>query len=778
MSVELVSDALAAMSVTSDSTSATTHDTGIHNGRSTNHPDTSKSSLDASFQPPDFHTSSQLSTPTDHGTAAAANTTDEDDMYLIDQHNLHQMLLQDAAALHSRGTAVSQTARAHSGDAGSDSGVEIADLNAPPLAAQALEGTAATCMATCNLKRALSSTSGGYASSSGGLDEPLNRSCGSCTGTVGNGAGSCNSSMMSYCSELDGGAAATATDHRSASTSLRHSSQQDCTSEGGSESSSITGGPVHRKSSIVRKKVALIEPPASAMLSKCGRKDDNSVARSRARTASANRTALQTKCPAAPVLLAKDRARSRDKVVASTASSRAAALPPSNRSTPLKRSVTIGRQDSVQSPRTPLVARTPSITRGSGRVSAGLTPTHSSAAAAAGDGDGRWPSIGAKCQTPQSKAHSASASASVLATPEHLIIKTKVGPICLAADANGMDSKNYATLPRRRKEKSDDDLHTRMQRSTSAQRDRMSTSLIKRQLVKDPAEPKVSGRPSAVSTPSRRSTLSGIRFPPTAAAMPPAPGVHMPKTKIYHEISIQTALTGDDVGNAMAGLPPSSMMRPVDAVETESRSCQVDIRDTEIESLHEELRRAREQVATLQTAVSERGQQLLGVEQQLARERDEKLAMTQELQSNTQRILGMLALVQHSERAAQTADADNGDTDSLLMLESQIQLSGHALEAKQCEIEKLYGFCRTLQLEMQRSMSVQRSLLEEKNELEKESTELQDFLQDEKTTLVDALRDAEAETERTAALVAQREVDIERLQEECRHLVRISEQRR
>lgn len=791
MSVQLVSDALAEMSAASDVT-GTPQDSGIHDHKSASHPDTSKSSLDTSFQPPDCHSSPMLlSTP-------ANATADADEMYRIDQHNLHQMLLLDAAALHSRSTAaISLTARANSGDAGSDSGVEIADLGAP-LAAGAIVGPAAVGAAgtaACSLQRALSSTSGGYGSSSGGLDEPLNQSGGASCNGAATGAGSCNSSMISYCSELEGGGGAAAesapTGHRSATNGmLRHSSQLDCTSEGGSESSSITGGPVHRKSSIVRKKVALIEPPASALPSRCGRKDDNSVARSRARTASANRTALQTKCPAAaaspPALLANGRARSRDKVVAaatisSSSNSRAAALPPSSRSTPLKRSATIGKQDSVQSPRTPLVARTPSISRATGRVSSGgggLTPTHGSAG---GDSlsDGRWPSVSTKCQTPHGKPHSATGASSAHGTPEHLIIKTKVGPICLAADASGPDSKAYATLPRRRKEKSDEDLHTRMQRSSSAQRDRMATSLVKRQLAKELADPKVvSGRPSAVSTPSRRSTLSGIRFAPAAAVTPPS--ATMPKTKIYHEISIQTALTGDDVCTALAGLLPASMMRPVDAVATEARACQVDIRDTEIEALHEQLRRARDQVTALQSAVGERGQQLLGVEQQLARERDEKLAMTQELQSNTQRILGMLALVQHSERPVQAADAGDagGGADSLLMLESQIQLSGHALEAKQCEIEKLYGFCRTLQLEMQRSMSVQRSLLEEKNELEKESTELQDFLQDEKTTLVDALRDAEAETERSAALVAQRDVDIERLQEECRHLVRISEQRR
>lgn len=671
--------------------------------------------------------------------------------------------------------------RTNSGDAGSDSGVDIdvaTNINPHP--------TSSVTPVT-PLQRALSSTSGGYASSCGGLDaddplmaietsdDPLNT-------TNGTSTTSCNSSMISCCSEL-GNTSLRRHHHTNgsingaAAVAATSSSNQDCTSEGGSESSSITGGPVQRKSSIVRKKVALIEPPASALL-KSGRKDDNAVARSRARTASANRTALQAKTPqggvgGAPVLLSMERARSRDKTHAAAGS-----LPPSSRSTPLKR---LAKQESLpQTPRTPAahLARTPSISRGR---NAALTPTHS-ASTAGGDGDGRWPSSVAP------KPISKSVVIAAAAEP-HLIIKTKMGPICLDQQPSSSKSpsaghtaqpppseKNYATLPRRRKEKSDDDLRSTAQRSTSAQRgDRMATSLIKRQLSKDTATP---GTPSAPNsrpstshaTPTRRSTLSGIRAPPCVFTPPPPP----PRTRIYHETGVQTALTIADIADALAGCPNAAAMRPIDAVDTETRACQVDIRDAEIELLHEQLRRTQAEVVALQSKLGESGQKLAATEQLVQRERDEKLAMSREQHTYNERVLGMLALVQHQELNA--AEVDEGD--SLLMLESQIQQSGHVLEAKQCEIEKLYGFCRTLQAEMQRSQSVQRSLLVEKNELEKESTELQVFLQDEKTTLVDALRDAELDSERVAALMVQREADIERLQEECRHLVRISEQRR
>lgn len=649
--------------------------------------DASKSSLepDASFHLADGLSSSLIDkVDTDD---RLTTTTDEED-----KDNINQLI-----------ASTTGKSKSNNGD-GSDSGVDI-------------EGISTVTGSTSILQRALSSTSGGYSSSCGGLDEPL----------LGNA--SCNSSLISYCSELG--------EIRSTNTVLlHHTSNQDCTSEGGSESSSITGGPVNRKASIVRKKVALIEPPG---LKSSAKKEENAVARSRSRAASASRSALQSKVAAAspPVLLtSKDRARSRDKVLPSSMKTVAT---PSSRSTPIKRpvkpeSLPSGSKDhSTPALQRANSTRTPSVSR---RTPA-ATPTVE---------DGRWPSVSSKASTPVSSKSVRAGSS----TPENLIIKTKVGPICLDAKSPSGAADKFATLPRRRKEKSDEDLRSTNYRSNSATRDRMTTSLIKRQTSKEPVTPKT----APVSTPLRRNTKP------------------LPKTKIYHETCVQTALTSQDIEHAFAGI--AAPVKHVEAVETMSRACQVDIRDKQIERLQEQLSRMTRDVNNLQGTLTDRSAQLAQVEQQLVRERDEKQAMTKELQSNTERILGMLALVQDEQQPT----VDEGNCDSLLMLESQIQQSGHALEAKQCEIDKLYSFCKTLQSEMHRSMNVQKTLLDEKIEIEKESTELQDFLQDEKTTLVDALRESEAECEKSAQTLRQKETDIERLQEECRHLVRISEQRR
>lgn len=544
------------------------------------------------------------------------------------------------------------------------------------------------------LQRALSSNSGGYASS-GGLEE-----------TAGNG--SCASSMISCCSDT--------CDPKPATNS------NDCASEVGSESSSVTGAPCERKQSVVKKKVALTEPN----MTKSAKKDDNSVAWSRSRAASANRAAVS-----GSQILVSERARSRDKMTSSTMSI-TKSIHPQSRSTPIKRShIPDSLPNGFKEVTTPTVqringSRTPSATRS-------RTPGTPIVE------DGRWPSMGTKPSATMKSSRGGSA------TPENVIVKTRVGLLNLDLKSPTVDKfDKFATLPRRRREKSSDDLSSNA-RSSSAQREKMTSSVIRRQQ-------------SLRESPSTR-TLSLPRRSKT-----------IPKTKIYHETTVQTAITGKDIEEAFVGIKKDIN---IESIETRNKSSQVDIRDKEIESLQEQVRKLTSDYTNLQGQLTERSQTLNNVEKQLNREREEKQAMTKELKSNTERVLGLLSLVKVQP---QQPEETNGD--SLLMLESQIQLSGYELEMKQQEVEKLNQFCEELQSEMHRSVRVQKTLLEEKKCAEKESSELQDFLQDEKAALVDALKEAENECERLKQSYANKDVDIERLQEECRHLVRISEQRR
>lgn len=572
--------------------------------------------------------------------------------------------------------------------------------------------TGATPITVGTLQRALSSNSAGYASSSGGGDVAI--------------FASCNSSLLSVCSELYDGKTIVG----------GPKPINDCTSEGGSESSSLSNGPTsNKRHSSPKKRVAMIDP-SPPQGTKSPKKSENSVARTRLRAASANRAAAHrstiTASSGAPVLATTERARSREKQNASanaTGGNGSMMTRSSSMRRPIKPDSLPTNLKDMASPsiqRVTGLSRTPSITR---RTPSNCTPSTE---------DGRWPSIGAKTSRQFTRNGSA--------TPDNLVIKTKIGPIILENKSSSADK--CSTLPRRRKEKSEEDLRQlgRSTRSNSVTRDqRMTSSAIVRRAPKD-------------STPQKTQS-----HPPRGRKLATT------KTVIYHETAVQTAITSSDIDDAFAG---NAKEIHVNAVTTSNKDSQVDMRDKEIEQLEERLRQLTSENEKLQHDLNERAQSLNAVEQQLVRERDEKSAMKQELVSNTERVLSMLQMV----NAPTHAIVPNGD--NLLMLESQIQLSEHALEEKQTEINTLRSFCNELQAEMNRSLHVQQTMLEERKCFEKESTELQDFLQDEKTAIVEALKEAETEIEQHREQLKAHEQDVERLQDECRHLVRISEQRR
>lgn len=247
---------------------------------------------------------------------------------------------------------------------------------------------------------------------------------------------------------------------------------------------------------------------------------------------------------------------------------------------------------------------------------------------------------------------------------------------------------------------------------------------------------------------------------------------NLPKTKIYHETSVQTAITSKDVEDAFAGNPKN--LPRVDAVEMITKETQADIRDKEMEKLREQIGKMNTEHSQMLAKLSEKSQIVSGLEQELLKEKEEKLMAQKELQNNTERVMQMLEHFQ----AGPKSDGLEKEGDSLLMLESQLMISGNVLEKQQEEIVKLQGICRALHRDMEKSLKIQENLIRQKNELEEESTELQDFLQAEKVAFMDALKEAENENRIAKEKIALRESDLERQQEECRHLVRICEQRR
>lgn len=564
---------------------------------------------------------------------------------------------------------------------GSDSGVE----------------TGASLTMNGVLQRALSSNSGGYASSCGGLEDNI-------------GPVSCNSSMISYCSD---------TCDKTNSTIIL----PDCyASEGGSESSSITGGPTIRKSTgIAKKKVAMKE------INKSPRRSNELTSSRSPRPPSVSRSNTLPSKSVAPNLTTRERARSRDKtkelpkpMTTSLTRSMSTKRPPKPDSFPTNLS--------TSSPRVNL-SRTPSLNRGNRTPLS--TPTVD---------DGRWPSIS------NNKRNARGSSVA----PEGLIIRTRIGNIQLDHKSSSTFDK-YATLPRRRKEKSAEDLtKSSGSRSSSVTRgdtlpNRMTTSMVKR-------------LPNAVTPVKSMPAYPKIAKKPVVA-----------KTKIFHETSVQTAITNQDLEDAFAG--NAKNLPRVDAVEMVTRETQSDIRDKELEKLRSQLERMSADHSQLLSKLSDKSQAVTQLEKELLKEREDKLTVQKELQTNTERVMHMLETFQ-----AGPAVAEEGD--SLLMLESQLMISGSVLEKQQEEIIKLQGICRAMHRDMEKSLKVQDNLIKQKNELEEESTELQDFLQAEKVAFMEALKEAENENQQHKNKIAQRESDLERQQEECRHLVRICEQRR
>lgn len=629
--------------------------------------DTSKSSMDSSFAVQDYNCSS-FAEQIDGNPEEVSNSKDD----IVVKSNT-------------------------TGD-GNDSGVEIGALSS-------INGV---------LQRALSSNSGGYASSCGGLEDQI-------------GQLSCNSSVISYCSESG------------EKTNNTVVVADFCASEGGSESSSITNGPTSRKSnSASKKKVAVKEPTVRSP------RKSNELNGNRSRPTSVSRSNTLPSKSVAPNLTPRERTRSRDTNM--TKSESMQITPKSSISCLLSRSTVQNKRPSkpdslpgsikdsyrdlsLSSPRVQ-VSRTPSLTRGRTPLA---TPTND---------DGRWPSINSKCNSAGNQRLMRATSTH----PESLTIKTKIGNIHLDQKSSITVDK-YATLPRRRKEKSQEDLKDKESRSSSTNRDRMTVSMIKRVPSKDVKD--------QVTTP--------IKSYPKIAKKPV-----LPKTKIYHETSVQTALTSKDLEDAFAG---KAKEIKIDAVEHQTKETQSDIRDKEYEKMEAKIAKVNAEYSQLLNKLTEKSQMVSSLEHQLLKEREEKLVAQKELQNNSERVMNML------DAFKSPSGEDNGG-DSLLMLESQMLISGNVLEKQQEEISKLQRICRSLHRDMEKSLKVQANLICQKNELEEESTELQDFLQAEKVAFMEALKEAENEIQMLKNKVVAKDIELDRQQEECRHLVRICEQRR
>uniref|UniRef100_V5GQJ5 Uncharacterized protein n=1 Tax=Anoplophora glabripennis TaxID=217634 RepID=V5GQJ5_ANOGL len=499
-----------------------------------------------------------------------------------------------------------------------------------------------------------------------------------------NGARSCDSSIISCCSNYEEAYNLLV---RKNSTLLEdYNRNGDVTSENGSESSSISGS----------------QPRSNRRSSVNGTKKKVSVTDAKTKTSSA-KDRSKAKPPTNPRATAGPaRLKSIDRLQGKA--------PPSpklsglrTKTAPSNLDLTLAKKETKKST---------STRNGSGTRTPSSTPTD----------DGRWPSINSK--------------------PAPLMSRSLKAQIDLKSRISPMDTKTiekYATLPRRRKEKSADSIKD--QRKATSRENSMHRIALRKS--------------SRETTPSKMT--SSLYLPKSKQ-----------KTKIYHEICVQTALTLSDMEKAFSGfsVPPKS---PID-VEKTDKDVQVDMRARDIEKLQDQLKKLNEKYEGLCSKHKAQSEKLKETEERLKEERLEKEGLKEELQNNSQRVLAILG-------GDNSVEADTS-SDSLMVLETRFQNVGQVVIQQEEEISKLNIVCRSLQIDLEKSIAAQKSLLQQQQDLEAESMELQEFMQAEKMTLHEALKESEAELQKHQQVIAQKDKELAEKQEECKHLVRLSEQRR
>ncbi|XP_044732322.1 cingulin [Chrysoperla carnea] len=609
---------------------------------------------------------------------------------------------------------------------GSDSGVELCGGTEPSVVVHNEHGREI-------LQRALSSTSGGgYSSSScNGADD----------GTL---AFSCDSSIVSCCSNYEDAFDILATKNSTLLEDLsRHAMRDERASENGSESSSVTGGNSIRtpKSSLssrrnnttngtVKKKVAVTEPSRQSR-NRNAEIVNSPTQRSRSKS---NSSRINSTKPPSNSTLNNTRIRSKDKLDpnATTATKTSTKTSTSTSSTKTKPKIdtntTVAKRDTSLSRSNPnklIKTRTPAS-----------TPSD----------DGRWPSTGLR-STPTTIARSVRGTSltndNIGNTPMVSSAKGNRLHQILNVESKATALEKYATLPRRRRERTPD--CSNKESTTSRSRD-----------------PSLTRTPVPPRKPREKESLGGKFLPPYPVKR------KAPKIKIYHETSVQTALTSVDLENVFSG----NITKSIDPSEVEKMDCgvQVDRRNEIIERLENQIKELNDKNLKLLQENKEQNEKLNEIEQQLKIEREEKQAAKDELNRNAQRVLAMVH--KNSE------GSKDGCDDSLLALETQFKNAGEILIKQEQEISELHAFTRSLQRDLQKSKRIQEQLMQQRQEMEAESIELKEFMQAEKSTLSEVLRETEEDVRVHLYKLKQKESELQRQQEECKHLVRISEQRR
>lgn len=142
----------------------------------------------------------------------------------------------------------------------------------------------------------------------------------------------------------------------------------------------------------------------------------------------------------------------------------------------------------------------------------------------------------------------------------------------------------------------------------------------------------------------------------TCKSLPPYPRQKVvEKTRIYHETSAQTGLTGQDIENAMSG-QPSAIIGP-EVIERLHKSCQTEDAWSDMQVLQDNLKRLNEENNERRQENEKLRLELAEANRLLEEERADHAFARQELDRNAQRVLAMLGTPQSEHAGKSTNDA-------------------------------------------------------------------------------------------------------------------------
>lgn len=219
---------------------------------------------------------------------------------------------------------------------------------------------------------------------------------------------------------------------------------------------------------------------------------------------------------------------------------------------------------------------------------------------------------------------------------------------------------------------------------------------------------------------------------------------------------------------------PDILGAEVDQVETHviEPTEPADIRKTrqltlENMKLHREVERLKIQANESDALKKE----LRSVKLKLEEEQRSRIKIEQQLDKHNEKVKLIVQSMDTVEREFETRD------ENIAHLEQKLRESQEVIANYQHDLEQSNEVVLTLKRDLSKGLLTQKTLLQQYQEAEAESNELQEFLSAEKMTLAETLKDCENEIAQLNERLLEKDVDIANVEERCSHLVRLSEQR-